>query len=156
MSTIEGAGSILNESGALSLQGTPEILAYHSDAPDMQDARVEMDISLTSAKCQFGLVFRYVNASSYAMIYHDDGEWFWKNGSGESGTIESTGPAILSDGPIHITMEYEGSQISVWTDGKLQFSTAISGITSVTGKNGLYSCNGSKYFVDNVALYPLA
>lgn len=151
-----GKGKIVNETSMLSLQGTPDVIAYQSDAPGIQDARVEMDITFSSARCQFGLVFRYENESSYAMIYHDDGKWFWENGSGDSGTIESTGSGLLNDGPVHVTMEYEGSQVSVWTDGTLQFSTTISRITNITGKNGLYSCNGSKILIDNIALYPLA
>ena len=96
-----GSGSVSIENNSLVVLGSPTYLTYN-DNTSSTDAVLVTTVIPGSANCRFGIVFRYVDAANYAIIGYNNGIWFWQNGAGSTGTIESAGPALAKDVPVQI------------------------------------------------------
>jgi len=147
-----GSGSVSIENNALVVLGSPTYLTYN-DYTSSTDAVLVTTMIPGSANCRFGIVFRYVDAANYAMIGYNNGTWFWQNGTGSTGTIESAGPELTKDVPVCIRLSYIGSTISVEVNGTSCFTEDLADLPVAEGKVGFYAMNGGKFTVDDLAIY---
>ena len=150
--TGTGTGSVSIENATLVVLGSPTYLTYN-DYTSSTDADLVTTIIPGSANCRFGIVFRFVDASNYAMIGYNNGTWFWQNGTGSTGTIESAGPELTKDVPVRIRLSYIGSTISVEVNGTSCFTEDLADLPVAEGKVGFYAMNGGKFTVDDLAIY---
>ena len=86
------------------------------------------------------------------MIGYNNGTWFWQNGTGGTGKLVSTGPALTKDVPAQIRLSYIGSTISVSVDGTSCFTEDLADIPVTEGKVGFYAMNGGKFAVDDLTI----
>lgn len=147
-----GSGSISVENKTLVVLGSPSYLVYNENT-NSTDAELVTTIIPGSANCRIGIVFRFTDASNYAVIGYNNGDWFWQNGTGGSGSILSAGPQLTKDVPALIRLSYVGSTISLSVNGISCFTEELTDLPVDEGKVGFFAMNGGKFSVDDLAVY---
>ena len=150
--TGTGSGSVSVENNTLVVLGSPSYLIYN-DHTSSTDAVLVATVIPGSANCRFGIVFRYADDSNYAIVGYNNGTWFWQNGAGLTGTIESAGFLLTKDVPVRIRLSYTGSTISVSLNDAPCFIEDLPDLPVTEGKVGFYAMNGGKFAVDDLAIY---
>lgn len=149
----EGNGQVTNVNNTLVVKGKPSCVIYYSETDDIADGALSASVTPTTANCQVGLVFRYVDETQYAMVGYESGQWYWRNGSGGEGVISAAGTGLVKDVPVTIRIAYVGSAVTLWVNDIQIFTDTFAELPTDAGKIGLCCSSGGEFVVDDVAIY---
>jgi len=148
-----GTATVAVENGELSVasNGTGNVV-IDNNSPNTADGIYTVTVKPDGySRC--GIALRYSSSTSYCVIaYNINNEWIWWNGSGQSGTVTTSGPSMAAGSTHILKVQYAGTTFTLWLDGSQFYNGTLSSMPVTAGKTGVINWNNAHTHFDNIRL----